>query len=59
MEWIDNDNDDKCNNNRHIPTEIINSEKIETTWDEYILRVSKAHKQQIRRLIKARKNRVT
>ena len=31
MKWIDNnDNDDKYDNNRHISTEIINSEKTET-----------------------------
>ena len=38
MKWIDNnDNDDKYNNNRQISTEIINSEKTGTTWDEYRL----------------------
>ena len=42
--------------------EIINSEKIETTCDEYISRVSKARKEQIsraRRVIKTRKNQDT
>ena len=37
MKWNDdNDNDDKYNNNRHISIEITDSEKTETTWDEYI-----------------------
>ena len=45
MKWIDNDDkDDKYNNNRHISIEIINPQKTETTWDEHISRVSKAHK---------------
>ena len=45
MKWIDNnDNDDEYNNNRHISIETINSEKSETTWDEYISRVSNAHR---------------
>ena len=45
MKWVDNnDNDDKCNNNRHISIEMINSEQTETTFDEYISRVSKVHK---------------
>ena len=63
MKWIDNnDNDDKYNNNKHMSIEIINSEKIETTCDEYISRVSKARKEQIsraRRVIKTRKNQGT
>ena len=38
LKWMDNnDNDDKYNNNRHISTEIINSKKTETAWDEYRL----------------------
>ena len=38
MKWIDNnDNNDKYNNNRHISTEMINSKKTETIWDEYRL----------------------
>ena len=45
MKRIDNDDkDDKYNNNRHISIEIINPQKTETTWDEHISRVSKAHK---------------
>ena len=45
MKRIDNnDNDDKYNNNRHLSIEIINSEKAETIWDEYISRVGKARK---------------
>ena len=45
MKRIDNnDNDDKYNNNRHLSIDIINSEKAETIWDEYISRVSKARK---------------
>ena len=36
MKWNDNnDNDDKYSNNRHISIEIVNSEKTETTLDEY------------------------
>ena len=63
MKGIDNnDNDDKYNNNKHMSIEIVNSEKIETTCDEYISRVSKARKEQIsraRRVIKTRKNQGT
>ena len=33
----DNNDNDKCNNNRHISIEIINSEKPEATLNEYIL----------------------
>ena len=45
MKWIDNnDHDDKYNNNRRISIGIINSEKAETTWDEYIPLVNKAYK---------------
>ena len=33
----DNDNNDKYNNNRQISIEITDSEKTETTWDEYRL----------------------
>ena len=45
MKWIgNNDNDDKYSNNRHISIEIINTEKSEATWDEYILQVSKVRK---------------
>ena len=45
MKWIDNNgNDDKYNNNWHVSIEIINSEKTETTWDDYISRVGKARK---------------
>ena len=51
MKWIDNnDNDDKYNNNRQISIEIINSEKTDTTWDEYISWVSKVRKQLIRHI---------
>ena len=63
MKGIDNnDNDDKYNNNKHMSIEIVNSEKIETTCDEYISRVSKPRKEQIsraRRVIKTRKNQGT
>ena len=45
MKWIDNnDNDGKYNNNRHIFIEILNSEKTEPTWDEYISWGSKVRK---------------
>ena len=45
MKWIgNNDDDDKYSNNRHISIEIINTEKSETTWDEYISQVSKVRK---------------
>ena len=38
MKWVDNnDNDDKCNNNRHISIEMINSAKADTIGDEYRL----------------------
>ena len=33
----------KNNNNRHISIEIIDSEKSETTWDEYRQVINSAH----------------
>ena len=44
MKWIDNnDNDDKYSNNRHISTEIINSEKTETSWVNMDCKVKFGH----------------
>ena len=34
---VNNDNNDKYNNNRHMSAKIIKSEKTETTWDVYRL----------------------
>ena len=43
MKWIDNNDNDKYNNNRHKSIEITNSEKTATTWDEYNCKVKFAH----------------
>ena len=44
MKWINNnENDDKYNNNRHISTEIIDSERTETTGINIDCKVKFAH----------------